>query len=311
MTNDDFQLEELESAAVKKSNNAKRAAAIGAAMAGSGAVGAAGATIVNNMTGGEQNPEDVLSPEDIESGAQVGADQVQAPQAEQPEQAAPVAKTPPAAQQPHHEEPAQPQPQPGDDVDISFDKTTHIYDENNELLATTEEGTLEGKSFTLIDVDGDMNADVLAYDADGNHYYSENEIVMLSESDQIAMGNPTSQHEDVWVAVNEPVEPDPFEEPLDPFDIEDEKELADNEDIHNDFEDEKTGESYSHDYAENNENYNNDGDVEHYTASSELAYEDSVEMEEEDADDFETLASNDTVDDSNDDLGGDDFVDFA
>ena len=79
MTNDDFQLEELESAAVKKSNNAKRAAAIGAAMAGSGAIGAAGATIVNNMTGGEQNPEDVLSPEDIESGAQAGADQVQGP----------------------------------------------------------------------------------------------------------------------------------------------------------------------------------------------------------------------------------------
>ena len=309
MTNDDFQLEELESAAVKKSNNAKRAAAIGAAMAGSGAIGAAGATIVNNMTGGEQNPEDVLSPEDIESGAQAGADQVQAPQAEQPEQAAPVAKAPSAPQQPHHEEPVQPQPQPGDDVDITFDKTTHIYDENNELLATTEEGTLEGKSFTLIDVDGDMNADVLAYDADGNNVYTDNEIVMLSESDQIAMGNPTSQHEDVWVAVNDPVEPDPFEEPIDPFDIEDEKDLADNEDIHNDFEDEKTGESYSHDYAENNENYNNDGDVEHYSASSDLAY--GADIEEEDADDYDTLASNDTVDDSNDDLGGDDFVDFA
>ena len=307
MTNDDFQLEELENAAVKKSNNAKRAAAIGAAVAGSGAIGVAGKAAYDNVTGDQQDVDDIITQEDIEEGAQVGANQVEAQQ--QPE---PVAEAPRVQQAPAPTPPAPTPTPPEPDVDITFDKTTHIYDEDNNLLATTEEGTLEGKDFMLIDVDNDMNADVLAYDADGSGFYDENEIVELRGSNQIQMGNPTSQHEDVWIQTDEPdpIIDDPYID--DPFNI-DEK-YDDDNGIRNDFVDEKTGEDYSNDYAEDNEDYNNHGDVDHYTASAnddlaDITNDDVVEDDVDDEfDDYnDTLASNDTVDDSVDDYSGDDF----
>lgn len=301
MTNDDFQLEELENAAVNKSNNAKRAAAIGAAVAGSGAMGVAGKAIYDNVTDNHENPADALTPEDLDSAAQVGADQVQAPQETQPEPAPRVSQQP-AEPAPH---PA-PEP-PEDEIDITFDKTTHIYDEDNQLLATTEDGTLEGKNFTLIDLDEDMQADILAYDADGSGDYTDNEIVRLTGDDQIQMGNATTRHEDIFVQLNEP-ESEPFVDPIDPYNLEDEKDLAEEDRIHNDFEDEKTGESYSHDYAENNENYNNNGDVEHYAGMGDMDYEEKIE-EPYDEEYDDTLASND-LDDSSD-FDDDHFDDFA
>jgi hypothetical protein len=153
----------------------------------------------------------------------------------------------------------------------------------------------------LADVDGDMRADILAYDSDGNGIISEDEIVERSGKDQIAMGHATTQHEDQFIAIHDP-EPEPY---IEPYDIDEEKDYADNT-IHNDFEDEKTGESYSHDYAENNDDYNN-GDVEHYSAESsddsDYAYEDEGK---EDSDyEYNDLAENDTTEDTFEDLGSD------
>ena len=288
MKNEDYQLEELENAAVNKSNNAKRIAAAAGLLATGGAAGYAATNI---PMGDVEEPVETLTEEDLESVADTGANQVQEPEV----------KPQPVQPQPQPATPVQPTPPAQDEVDVSFDKTTHYYDENNNLIMTTEEGTVNGQQFKLADVDGDMRADILAYDADGNDIISEDEIVELSGKDQIAMGHATTQHEDQFIAIHDP-EPEPY---IEPYDIDEEKDYADNT-IHNDFEDEKTGESYSHDYAENNDDYNN-GDVEHYSAESsddsDYAYEDEGK---EDSDyEYNDLAENDTTEDTFEDLGSD------
>ena len=312
MNNDGFQLEELENAAVKKSNNAKRAAAIGATVVGSGAIGVAGKTVYDNSaTNGIQNDveEPLLSDEDIEGVAKTGAGQVDSSQPAQEETVSTTSKSSTAPA------PAQPKvstSQTDDEIDLSFEKTTHYYGDDNELIMTTEEGKVEGHDFLLADVDGDMQADILAYDANSNGSYEENEIVALEGRNQIAMGNPTSQHDDVFLAMQEP-EPypvDPIDEPY--YDLNEEKGYAENDDdIHNDFEDEKTGEVYRDDYAENNENYNNNGDVEHYGASTDLAYEEDDIVNDDYEEDFDALASNEATGDDVDDIANDDFIDIA
>lgn len=308
MNNDDFKLEELEDAAVKKSNNAKRAAAIGATVLGSGAVGAAGMSMVGNPAGDDaiNDDQDLLSQEDLEGVAQTGAGQVDSTQ---PVQEEPAPQTQTHAPQSHVSNVQETPPTaPNDDIDITFDKTTHFYGENNELLMTTEEGTLEGRDFMLVDLDDDKQADILAYDANDNGVYEDNEIVALDGRDQIVMGNPTPEHNDVFVNLDD-FDPDPD---IDVIDFEDEKGYADSRDtIHNDFEDEKTGENYEHDYAENNENYINDGDVEQYSADADLAYEDEEIVNDDFEEEFDSLADNDsTVDDAIDSVN-DDFIDIA
>ena len=288
MTNEDYQLEELENAAVNKSNNAKRIAAAAGLLATGGAVGYAATNI---PTGEGEEPVETLTEEDLESVADTGASQVQEPEA----------KPQPVQPQPQPATPVQPTPPAQDEVDVSFDKTTHYYDEGNNLIMTTEEGTINGHQFKLADVDGDMRADILGYDADGNGVINEDEIMGLSGKDQIAMGHATAQHEDQFIAIHEP-DPEPY---IEPYNINEEKDYADNT-IHNDFEDEKTGETYSHDYAENNEDYNN-GEVEHYSAESsddsDYAYED--EDKEESDYEYNDLAENDTTEDTFEDLGSD------
>ena len=288
MTNEDYQLEELENAAVKKSNNAKRIAAAAGLLATGGAAGYAATNI---PTGEGEEPVETLTEEDLESVADTGANQVQEPEV----------KPQPVQPQPQPATPVQPTPPAQDEVDVSFDKTTHYYDEDNNLVMTTEEGTINGQQFKLVDVDGDMRADILGYDADGNGVINEDEIMGLSGKDQIAMGHATAQHEDQFIAIHEP-DPEPY---IEPYNINEEKDYADNT-IHNDFEDEKTGETYSHDYAENNEDYNN-GEVEHYSAEfsddSDYAYED--EDKEESDYEYNDLAENDTTEDTFEDLGSD------
>lgn len=288
MTNEDYQLEELENAAVNKSNNAKRIAAAAGLLATGGAAGYAATNI---PTGVEVEPIETLTEEDLEGVAETGANQVQEPEV-----------TPqPVQPQLQPATPVQPVTPAQDEVDVSFDKTTHYYDENNNLVMTTEEGTVNGQQFKLVDVDGDKRADILAYDADGNGVINEDEIVELTGKDQIAMGHATAEHDDQFIAIHEP-EPEPY---IEPYDIDEEKDYADN-DIHNDFEDEKTGETYSHDYAENNEDYDN-GEVEHYSAEtsdgSDYAYEEEVKDESDY--EYNDLAENDTTDDTFDDLGSD------
>ena len=259
MADQDYQLEEFENNAVNKSNMAKRAAAAAGLVGGGALAGHA----INHIGGGEDTPQETLSQEDLEGVAEAGANQVEAPQAEES----------------HHTHHPHPQPTPvppaeetvvQEDPELTFDKTTQYYS-GDQLIITEEEGTLDGRNFKLVDLDGDLRADILAYDEDGNGIYNEDEIIELQGRDKIVMGHDTKQTETVRV----------YEVEREPFIFEDEKGYAYEENIHNDFEDEKTGEVYSHDYAENNENYNNNGDVENYTAEykeENLAY---VEPQEE------------------------------
>ena len=256
MTNEDYQLEELENAAVNKSGNAKRIAAAAGLFATGGAAGFAATQI---PVGETETELDGL--ENDESGVDAGAPQVSEPE-----------------QKPQSNTQPKPEPEPKE-PEVTFDKTTHYYDEDHNLIATEEEGTIDGKDFSLYDVDGDMKADVLAYDENGNGFYEDHEYVALYGKDQIAMGHEATEHNDIFLATNNPVEPDPYDP--DPYYIDGEKGYADNT-IHNDFEDEKTGESYSHDYADNNDDYDN-GD---YSSC-------------------DNLAANDTADDTFDDLGPD------
>ena len=283
MTNEDYQLEELENAAVNKSNNAKRIVAA----AGLAAVGSSAATYAaTNIPIDSEDPVvEPLEEEDLDS-VKPGPDQVHEPEAKSQTT---------TTHQPTTND---------DDVDVSFDKTTHIYDEDNNLVATVEEGTIDGKQFKLVDVDGDMRADVAGYDADGNGVINEDEVVYLTENEQIAMGHATVQHEDKFIAIHEP-NPEPIEpiDPYDPYDPSLEKDYANNT-IHNDFEDEKTGESYSHDYADNNDDYNN-GDVysAHSAGGSDYAYEEDAKDESDY--EYNDLAENDMTEDSYDDIGSD------
>ena len=76
MTNEDYQLEELENAAVNKSNNAKRIAAAAGLLATGGAVGYA----ASNIPGGsDEEPIETLTEEELDEVADAGASQVQEP----------------------------------------------------------------------------------------------------------------------------------------------------------------------------------------------------------------------------------------
>ena len=280
MTNEDYQLEELENAAVNKSNNAKRIAAAAGLFAAGGAAGYA----ATHIPMGEEEIE-VPDLDEDQSGVDAGANQVHEPEP----------KPQPTPQ------PTQPTPEPEpEEPEVTFDKTTHYYDEDHNLLITEEEGTIDGKKFSLYDVDGDLKADALAYDENGNGVYDDNEFVALEGRNQIAMGNEATQHEDIFFATNDP-EPEPEPITLEPYYIDEEKDYADNT-IHNDFEDEKTGESYSHDYAYNNDDYNNGEYSAHSSDGSSYAYDDA----KDDSDyGYSDLAADDTTDDTFDDLGPD------
>lgn len=291
MRNEDYQLEELENAAVNKSNNAKRIAAAAGLIATGGVAGYAATNITSDSV---EEPIETLTEEDLEGVADTGANQ-----AHEPEPAPQAVQTQPQPTTPN--EPVQPEE---DEVDISFTKTTHYYDEDKNLVMTEEAGTIDGHQFKLFDVDKDLRADLLAYDADGNGIINSDETVVLTDENKIAMGNATSQHEVEFIAINEP-EP-VFDPDIEPYDIDEEKDLADDNSIHNDFEDEKTGETYTNDYAENNEDYNN-GETEQHSAEnsddSYYAYEDN--NNEENDYEYNELAENDTIDDTFDDLGPD------
>ena len=290
MADQDFQLEELENDAVNKSNNAKRIAAAAGLAAGSAAAGFAASHFTS---GGGAAPDaveepEVLSEEDLESVANTGVNQVQSqPVTPQPQ---------PRAQAPQQEQPTE------EEVDLSFTKTTEYF-AGEDLVMTEEEGMLDGRKFKLVDIDGDLRADYLAYDEDGNGVYNDDEVIELNGSDKIAMGHTANEHEVVRIYA---VEPNPQD--LDPYamntiDIDNEKDYP--EAIRNDFEDEKTGENYSHDYAENNENYNNNGDVEAYNASytePEMAYQE----EDGEQSDYDFLAE-DNAEESTDTFESDSF----
>lgn len=288
MANEDYQLEELENAAVKKSNNAKRAAAA----AGLFAAGSATTYAATELTGKEV-PTPPINVDDMDNAAKTAASQVTAPAPKaQPatHQAAPAPKPAPEPAPAPSPDPRSPQ----DMVDhAQFETTTKVVDVlSGQTVGTIEEGKLNGHKIRLIDGDGDMRADQYAYDEDGNGVFNDDEITPLVGKNQIAMGHQTPE------VVVKPVvlTPPPYDDEAVANNPSSEK---DDEVVKNNFEDEKTDEVYKHDYAENNENYNSNARADQYSREAEY----QTPEQEDEYDGLTTI--NDTADDAFDDLGPD------
>ena len=278
MANEDYQLEELENAAVNKSNNAKRAAAAAGLFAAGGGTTYAATKIAEAST----EPEHKLTTEDVEKAVKDALSQVKEPEVKP--QPAPAPK--PASE--HHVAPKvedHPNHQsPQDMVDHAhFDKPTFILDPSGERVGTIEEGTVNGHKIMLKDEDGDMRADYYAYDEDGNGVYNKDEEMNLYGKNQIAMGHDSDNYEH-HIETPKVVDYNKY----------------DPQDIVNNFEDEKTGEVYVNDYAKRSGDYSND-----FENNQDVVEEPNTDTSDDD-DEYDSLASNDeAADDTFDDLGSD------
>ena len=204
MKNEDFQLEELETAAVNKSNNAKRIAASAGLLAAGGSVGAGVAYGLSQGNNPVVEPVEELDDEDILDVANAGARQVGDPE-QYPENDTNTTHANGGSRQ--TTTPRQ------DDSDVSFNRTTQYYDENGDLVQTVEDGKVDGYDFRLVDYDGDGKADVMGIDVNGDGVYDTSEMQHLSGEDQIQMGHQTN--ENVAVLPEQPTpeipeEPEPY-----------------------------------------------------------------------------------------------------
>ena len=236
-TNPGMNVEDYEDMAVQKSNVAKRVAAGAAIFAGGAAVagGAAYAATHDDVT------DEELSTEDLVEGAD-GPEEYK-PQVEETQTTEKVVV---------HEtvKPVVPDPE---EPEMTWDHTTNTYVDGEKVMSV-EEGTYQGHKFALYDYDGDDHADVFALDVNSNGQFEDNEIVLLSPEDHIHMGHETAQTTNqMYYDYDDPI-PDPGPDPL----------YAHQEEIYNNFEDEKTGESYRGDFAENNPDYNPRAGAEDY-----------------------------------------------
>lgn len=255
--NQGMNVEDYENMAVNKSNTAKKVAAAAGIFAGGAAI-AGGAAYAATSHGEEVSvDEDALTTDDILDGAEAGADQPQ----QVVEETHTVYREVPA--QPAPEAPAEPE------ADITWDTTTNVY-VDGEVQVTTVQGTVDGHDFTLADVDGDGLADVLGVDLNDNGQFEDNEIMTYTPSDNVRIsGIETAHTENHYLTGGEaPLQYTPAEEG---------HEVAQNEPIHNDFSDEKTGETYNDDYAENNGDYNNYAGMEMEEGGEEYAYEEPAD----------------------------------
>lgn len=271
---DDYQLEEMENSAVEKSVIAKRVAA-GAGLLGVGAVSAYGAEhVVNGDT--EQSEVSELTEDDMQAGAEAGATDGST---ETSDQSHVETHNVEEVHVYHHDV-----PEPTDEPEIEIDTTTHLYDNEGNLVGSIDSGTFDGKDFAILDTDADGDGDILMYDANENGKIDDNEMADISDSNYI-MGQ-GEDHHDINIVTGEEIA-DAHDDPgflSNDIYINEKDELAD---ITNDFSDEKSGEEYGNDLAENNSDYQNDSDIDHYSAGvdhhDELAYND----EEGHAQDYE------------------------
>lgn len=301
-TNSVMNVDDYENMAVQKSNNAKRVAA-GAALFVGGAAVAGGAAYAAT---GHDTPDVIddspLTAEDVVEGGNVGNDYQPEVHNETTERVVYVEK---------HEEPSHDQnSEQTNETQVTWDEKTVVYDEDGNVVGSVESGTIQGHNFALFDVDGDNHADYLAIDADGNGQFDDNEIVKYDVSDHVHMGHETAHTKEIhnnnqYILVEDGGE-----------------DIARNDDdreiIHNNFEDEKTGESYNGDYAENNRDYNPNADMDSYGNSDNYlaendrydGYDDSysagvdeqylAENDNEDSEPYEDFAYEEDDDDTED-----------
>lgn len=253
---EDYELEDMENAAVNKSNNLKKAGlAAGAAVLGAGGVYAA------TQFGGGSETDDVTA-EDLLAGADAG---------EITDDVVDVAPAQTAVQEEvhvHHHHHIDPAPAAPVEVEpeIKVDETALILDEDGNYVSLVDKGTYDGRAFVVLDEDGNGRGDYLAYDENANGVFEEHEIVEL-DNQSYEMGQGQSQAVYIQDAGGDLHQVDP-ELLVDPLAQED------NGFIHNDFDDEHGKEDWAFenpDYS-NNENHA-------YSASMEAPQQDNFALD--------------------------------
>lgn len=233
-------VEVYEDAAIKRSRIARNVA-VGAALATGG--GIAGAAVTDNLSGTSPALETDIDSDDIIEGATIA----DGPKVEETTEYVHVQQPAPASASPtapaESTEPAEPE--------IAWDDSETLYVDGEKAMSM-EKGKIDGHDFMLIDEDGDDIADYIAVDSNNNQQFDEDEIVRLSHYDNVRMGHETAHSSEHYLHTGGM--------------FNDEGATADAGEIHNNFQDEKTGENYHGDYAENNNDYNPDAESGNYYA---------------------------------------------
>lgn len=237
-TNTGTNIDDYEDMAVQKSNVAKRVAAGAAVFVGGAAVAGGAAYAATQPSEGEDGAP--LTAEDVVNGADVTSEYQAEPVVEQPTEKVVVVEKP--VEKPSVEEP--------ENSSVTWDETTNYY-VGDDKVASVEEGTVDGHKFALMDIDGDGHADLLAVDVDNNGRFDDNEVVTYTEEDHVHMGHQTAHVTEQHYNSVDDITPT-----YDGQNYVAQNQTHQEDVIHNNFEDEKTGESYHGDYAENNPDYN-------------------------------------------------------
>ena len=279
-TNPGMNVEDYEDMAVQKSNAAKRILVGGAAFVGGAAVAGGAAYAATQSTA--PSVDETLTAEDVVSGAEAGSEYAPAePEAQEPQaaQATHTTSTHTTTERIYVvEQPAADvkgeEPQNGEESPVSWDETTHYYADGEKLMSV-ESGTVQGHDFKVFDTDNDNLAEVVAIDTNDNGIFEQDEIITMTDADDFRMGHETAK------VTNEHYSSEELDKYSFP-DGHDEQVFAQNgKVIRNNFEDEKTGDSYYGDFAENNPDYNPQGNVNSYDAKdSYLAENDSYHTED-------------------------------
>lgn len=275
-TNPGMSVEDYENMAVQKSNVAKRVAA-GAAVFVGGAAVAGGAAYAANQND-NQTDETPLTEQDIVNGAGVGETYKQETEETTQEHIVYVEKPQPQPQ--HNDNTSE------DETSITWDNTTDYY-VDGEKQGSIEEGTIDGHKFALVDTTGDNHANYLAIDMNDNGQFEDDEIIAYTPEDHVHMGHDTAHTTEKHYESNgeEDVYYSEGSHGQNINDIAENNNGKSDDMIHNNFEDEKTGEEYSGDYAENNPDYNPDADVDYsehndnYLAENDKYDDDENDME--------------------------------
>lgn len=255
METNDYQLEDAENAAVERSRNLKRGLAAGAAVLGVGAASAYGASVLSDSDLSDELDVEPLTEEDVNDAANAFAEgAIAEDETSQPQYTAPTQET--------DETPVEPEPEITVDPELQVNESAIIYDENGDIMASYDAGTYDGKDFIVVDSDGNGRGDILAYDENGNGIFEDNEIMAIdNETYELGQGEQFAMYQQdeegnvnqIWQSDNS----------LFNHVAEGNGDMlpgSDISEINNDFDiDDKTGEVYYNDLAENNPDYDNNG----------------------------------------------------
>lgn len=253
----DYQLDEMENAAMEKRKNLKRGLVAGTAVLGAGGTAAIAAAPIINPDPNPEEVEVILTDDDLLAGANAGAE-------DQPQQETDSTQqtTTQTVNETREFVIERVETQVIHEPNVSVDETAVFYDENGDVMMMADQGTIDGVQWIAVDKDLNGKADYIGIDENQNGIIEENEIyAMDNQSFDVGKGNmfagysraadgqfhkdyEVDNHLGKHVAYNE----------------------GQQEDIHNDWDDERSGERYHDDLAENNIDYNNRGG-EQYNAS--------------------------------------------